>query len=143
MVLIRKNCNIKVYYNRTNTHKNNNENIEKEARDIKQILDNSLPDSWDYLVPPTLEGVGFIGNGVQVSEIRRQFDQFLMDRVRVHTSSNEDYEVFLDRAQRVDDLIADPDAGLSAALQIFFNAVQDVADDPETHRTHQEHTETI
>ena len=32
-------------------------NIEKEARDIKQILDNSLPDSWDYLVPPTLEGV--------------------------------------------------------------------------------------
>ena len=32
-------------------------NIEKEARDIKQILDNSLPDSWDYLVPPSLEGV--------------------------------------------------------------------------------------
>lgn len=81
-------------------------------------------------LPATLEGTGYIGNGVQIAEIRRQFDQFLMDRVRVHTASNEDYQSYLDRASRIDDLIADPDAGLSGALQSFFNAVQDVADDP-------------
>ncbi len=81
-------------------------------------------------LPPTLEGVGYVGTGVQVSEIRRQFDAFLMDRVRVHTASKEDFQVYLDRASRVDDLIADPDAGLSGAMQMFFNAVQDVADGP-------------
>ena len=32
-------------------------NIEKEARDIKEILDNSIPENWDYLVAPSLEGV--------------------------------------------------------------------------------------
>jgi hypothetical protein len=31
--------------------------IPGESRDIKEIIDQSLPDDWDYLVPPTLQGV--------------------------------------------------------------------------------------
>lgn len=32
-------------------------NIEKDACDIKRILDNSVPEEWDYLVVPSLEAV--------------------------------------------------------------------------------------
>jgi len=81
-------------------------------------------------LPSTYTTPGYIGNGVQVSEIRRQFDGFLMDRVRLYTSSSEDNQVYLEKASRVDDVMADPDAGLSRALQDFFNSIQDVADDP-------------
>ena len=81
-------------------------------------------------MPASKITAGYIGNGVQIENVRRQFDQFLMDRVRSYTSSNEDYQIFVDRARRVDDILADPDSGLSQAIQDFFNSVQDVADDP-------------
>ncbi|MDD5018393.1 MAG: hypothetical protein PHO15_09870, partial [Eubacteriales bacterium] len=35
----------------------NAKDIEGEARDIKTILDNSIPDEWDYLVAPSLDAV--------------------------------------------------------------------------------------
>ena len=35
----------------------NRKDIENEAKAIKQILDNSIPDNWDYLVTPSLESV--------------------------------------------------------------------------------------
>jgi len=35
----------------------NPKNIENEARDIKRILDNSIPEEWDYLVTPSLDAV--------------------------------------------------------------------------------------
>ena len=39
-------------------------------------------------LPATNTRIGAVGNGVQVTEIRRQFDQFLMDRLRTYTSSD-------------------------------------------------------
>jgi hypothetical protein len=36
----------------------NAKDIEGEARDIKRILDNSVPEEWDYLVTPSLEEIG-------------------------------------------------------------------------------------
>lgn len=81
-------------------------------------------------LPATNTQIGAVGNGVQITEIRRQFDQFLMDRLRNYTSSDADFQVYYDRARRVDDLIADPDAGISGALQDFFNSMQDVTDNP-------------
>ena len=35
----------------------NPKDIENEARDIKRILDHSIPEEWDYLVAPSLEAV--------------------------------------------------------------------------------------
>lgn len=35
----------------------NVKDIEKEARDIHRILENSVPEEWDYLVTPSLEAV--------------------------------------------------------------------------------------
>ena len=104
----------------TTSHNIANVNTEGYSRQVVDL--GTMPAS------PTT--AGFIGNGVQIENVRRQFDQFLMDRLRTYTSSNEDYQVFVDRASRVDDILADPDVGLSQAIQEFFNSVQDVADDP-------------
>jgi len=104
----------------TTSHNIANVNTEGYSRQVVEL--GTMPES-----PIT---AGYLGNGVQVEGIKRQFDQFLMDRVRSYTSGSEDYQVFLDRASRVDDILADPDSGLSQAMQSFFNSVQDVADDP-------------
>jgi len=80
--------------------------------------------------PPGFTGQGFIGNGVQVEGVNRLFDQFVTDRLRDTTSSSSQYETFFRFSERVSNLLGDTDAGLSAGLESFFNAVQDVSDDP-------------
>jgi flagellar hook-associated protein 1 FlgK len=75
-------------------------------------------------------GQGYIGNGVKIESIERMFDQFTVDRLRETTSSSSQYETFFSFSERVTNLLGDPDAGLGAGLENFFNAVQTVADDP-------------
>ncbi len=75
-------------------------------------------------------GYGFVGAGVKVSTIQRIYDQFIVDQVRVQTSVSSSLSSYYDLASRVDNLLADSDAGISPTLQEFFNAVQAVADSP-------------
>jgi len=75
-------------------------------------------------------GVGFIGSGVQSTAINRSFDQFTFDQFRESTSSFSQFDTFASLAAQVDNLLADPQTGLSPAIQNFFNAAQGVADDP-------------
>lgn len=75
-------------------------------------------------------GYGFVGAGVKVSTIDRVYDQFIVDQVRVQTSLNSSLNSYYDLASRVDNLLADSDAGITPTLQEFFNAVQGVADSP-------------
>lgn len=75
-------------------------------------------------------GAGFIGNGVKSTDIKRLFDQNTIDQVRSRTSAVQNFEVYHEFASQVDNLVADPDAGLSPAIESFFAAVQEVADDP-------------
>ena len=75
-------------------------------------------------------GSGFIGNGVQSVAIERMFDQNAIDQVRSRTSTNDFFATYHEFASQVDNLVADPDAGLSPAIESFFHSVQEVADDP-------------
>ena len=75
-------------------------------------------------------GNGFIGTGVKITSIERVYDQYLVDQVRTGTSSLDQLSQFYSLSTQVDNLLADPQAGLSPSLQDFFNAIQDVADDP-------------
>ncbi len=75
-------------------------------------------------------GYGFVGAGVKVSTIERIYDQFIVDQVRVQTSISSSLNSYYDLASRVDNLLADSEAGISPTLQEFFNAVQAVADAP-------------
>ncbi len=80
--------------------------------------------------PPTAGSNGFLGTGVQTDTVRRMFDQSLELSLRNNTSEFARLDMLANYAGRVDNLLADKEAGLSPALQSFFNAVQDAANDP-------------
>lgn len=77
-----------------------------------------------------LFGSGFIGNGVQVSNITRIYDQFLINQVRTTTSAFSELDSFHRLASSVDDFIAEPSISVIPALETFFGAVQELANDP-------------
>lgn len=80
--------------------------------------------------PPQGFGEGFVGQGVQINGIRRVYDAFLGEQLRNATAEFEQTSAFAGLSKRVDNLLADQDAGLTPSVQSFFNAIQDVADDP-------------
>ncbi len=79
---------------------------------------------------PSFFGGNFYGNGVQVESITRSYDQFLTREVRDTTSSHARAALFSGLAAHIDDVLADPQGGISPLLHDFFASVQDVADDP-------------
>lgn len=79
---------------------------------------------------PEFVGAGYIGQGVQVSNIRRIQDEFVDTQLRTHVSSAGNGEARAQYAERIDRLLGDDDTGLAPALGTFFNAANDVASDP-------------
>ncbi len=79
---------------------------------------------------PQISGFGFSGTGVQTTSITRSYDAFVESSVRSSTSSATEFETFHALASKIDNVLADPDAGIANTMQSFFNAMQDVADTP-------------
>lgn len=75
-------------------------------------------------------GAGVIGSGVQVTAIRRSYDQFATEQMRSNTSGLAREQTFATMATQVESVVSDQTTGVNAALSRFFNAVQDVATDP-------------
>lgn len=75
-------------------------------------------------------GVGYIGNGVKIDTIRRRYDQFVSGRVRSSQSEKKRLDTFHKLASSIDNVLADPKAGLSPALHDFYAALQDVSNNP-------------
>lgn len=73
---------------------------------------------------------GYVGSGVQVTTIRRAYDQFLALQLQNTVSGQARLDIMDSMATRVDGLLADPVTGLSPRLQGFFDAVQDVSNEP-------------
>ncbi|GAB4290854.1 MAG: flagellar hook-associated protein FlgK [Thiohalomonadaceae bacterium] len=79
---------------------------------------------------PEPTGAGFIGTGVKVSSVERMYNQFLAVQLRTQTSNLTRLDSFYQLSSQVDNLLADPNAGLAPSIQQFFNAMQGVADNP-------------
>ena len=75
-------------------------------------------------------GFGYVGSGTQVAQIKRYSDSFLTAQVNAAQSSTSASQAFSTQISQVDNLLADPTAGLSPAMQDFFNGVQDVSASP-------------
>lgn len=71
-----------------------------------------------------------IGNGVLTSDINRIHDAFTTTQLRDVTSEQSRLNTFHQLASVVDDLLADPQGGITPILQNFFSGVQDLANDP-------------
>ncbi|HEC20395.1 MAG TPA: flagellar hook-associated protein FlgK [Gammaproteobacteria bacterium] len=79
---------------------------------------------------PNVAGNGFIGTGVDITTVRRVYDQFLFDQVTARNSSFNQLDTLQTMASGVDELLSNEDVGLNPVIQKFFNALQDVANDP-------------
>jgi len=79
---------------------------------------------------PQVNGFGFAGTGVQVTSISRTYDAFIEANVRNSTTATAEFETFHALATQLDNILADPDAGVANSIQRYFNALQDVADTP-------------
>lgn len=79
---------------------------------------------------PQANGYGFVGTGVQTTSISRSYDTYVETSLRNTTASASEFETFHALATQIDNVLADPDTGISDSMQRFFNAIQDVADSP-------------
>ena len=79
---------------------------------------------------PQYQGYGYVGKGVETKTIRRVYDGFVEHQVRTFTASSQELKTYEHFATQIDNLLADPEAGLTPALSRFFDAMQDLADDP-------------
>jgi flagellar hook-associated protein 1 len=75
-------------------------------------------------------GVGFIGKGTEVSTIRRVFNEFLHNQVVAGETTKSSIDSYYAQIKQIDNMLADPTSGISAAMQDFFEGVQDVATNP-------------
>lgn len=77
-------------------------------------------------------GGGFIGQGVDVVGVKRIYDQFLVTQVMQEQAQASYLSSYYTAMKQIDNLVADPAAGASPALQDFFNAMNGVANNPES-----------
>lgn len=104
----------------TVSHNIANVNTEGYSRQSVEISTNT----------PAFYGNAFYGNGVRVDAVNRAYDQFLTLEVRDTLSAFSRLDKFSELAAHIDDVLADPNGGISPILQQFFASVQDLADDP-------------
>jgi flagellar hook-associated protein 1 FlgK len=95
----------------------NTEGYNRQRVDLATRVPQQLGDSW-------------VGTGVNVTQITRQYDEFLAGSVRSSLSATSEMETYYSNASRLDSLLADSDTGLDPAMQDFFSAISEVADDP-------------
>src|SRR5512135_1626591 len=81
---------------------------------------------------PQKTGSGYIGQGVNVTTVLRQYDQFLGAQVLAAQTQSSNLNTQLGLAQQVTNLLGDINGGLTPTLQDFFTAVNGVANAPQS-----------
>lgn len=82
-------------------------------------------------------GYGFVGQGTQVAEIKRVYNDFLVKQQLASQTSASSLDSYYSQISQLDNLLADKDAGLSPALQDFFKSIQNFASTPNTDASRQ------
>jgi flagellar hook-associated protein 1 FlgK len=80
--------------------------------------------------PPQNFGYGFLGQGAQIDTVKRIYNEFQATQIRTTQSAQSGQASYYVQIQQVDNMLADPSAGLSPAMQDFFKGVQDLAANP-------------
>src|SRR5574340_161369 len=79
---------------------------------------------------PLFTGAGFVGQGTNVETVKRVYSQYLDRQVQSAQTQSSYLETYHAQISQIDNMLADPNAGLSPALQGFFTGVNDVAANP-------------
>ncbi|WP_447651394.1 flagellar hook-associated protein FlgK [Pseudomonas abietaniphila] len=75
-------------------------------------------------------GVGFLGTGTTLSDVRRIYNGFLNTQVQTSTSLNSDAQAYLGQASKLDSILSDSSTGISTVLASFFTKLQALSKDP-------------
>lgn len=75
-------------------------------------------------------GSGFFGRGVDLTTVRRQYDQFLMGAVQSNTAQASADAAHSDAMAQLDSLFSDPELGIGAAVDGLFSAAGDLGNRP-------------
>jgi flagellar hook-associated protein 1 len=75
-------------------------------------------------------GVGFIGTGTTLSDVRRIYNGFLNTQVQTSTSLNSDAQAYLGQASKLDSILSDSSTGISTVLGNFFTSLQSLSKAP-------------
>ncbi len=79
---------------------------------------------------PQFSGVGYIGSGTTLTDVRRIYNEFLTAQLRSSTALNSDTASYLSQINQLDSLLAGTTTGVTPGLQRFFDALQASAEDP-------------
>lgn len=79
---------------------------------------------------PHFNGGNFIGQGVSVASVSRNYDNFINSQLTSSTAAFGESNALAAMAARVDNIVSSESTGLSTALKSFFNAANGVANDP-------------
>lgn len=74
--------------------------------------------------------VGFFGNGAQVVDVTRSYDQFLSSQLNQAQSTNQALAAYSTQINQINNLLANQTTGLAPMLQTMFKGVQAVANTP-------------
>ncbi|MHA7925270.1 MAG: flagellar hook-associated protein FlgK [Marinobacter sp.] len=75
-------------------------------------------------------GAGTIGSGVNVADIRRLANEYLVQQVREDSTLYGEQQALNSELSRLDNLLGGENTGLSNALNNFFASLQNAAEDP-------------
>lgn len=79
---------------------------------------------------PLFRGFGYIGQGVEVSTVRRIENQFLQMQLNSDTSNFNNLQTYREQIEQVDRILADDRTGLQPQFDRYFAALQGAADNP-------------
>jgi len=82
-------------------------------------------------------GYGYVGQGTQVAEITRVYNDFLNKQALASQTTASSLDAYYSQISQINNLLADTDAGLSPALQDFFSSIQNLAANPNTDASRQ------
>ncbi|EPZ0880565.1 flagellar hook-associated protein FlgK [Enterobacter hormaechei] len=86
----------------------------------------------------TLNGGGWVGNGVYVSGVQREYDAFITNQLRAAQNQSSGLTTRYQQMSKIDDVLSDTTNSLSANLQDFFKSLQTLvsnAEDPAARQT--------
>ncbi|MEO8063026.1 MAG: flagellar hook-associated protein FlgK [Pseudomonadota bacterium] len=79
---------------------------------------------------PSVVGSTWIGNGVNTSQVRRIYDQFLTAQSRSSSGNLARLDAFATQAERLDNMLGDTTNGLTTSLQSYTDALSEVSSTP-------------
>jgi flagellar hook-associated protein 1 FlgK len=79
---------------------------------------------------PQNYGFGFMGQGTEISTVKRIYSEFLGSQVRAAQTTKSGLDSYYAQIKQIDNMLADPASGLSPALQSFFSGIQEMSSNP-------------